>query len=194
MKNQDIKKISRAFSLEEDDIRQVLIKAQEKLNKPRIDYHSSSKDHYLYFLTEDMKKLEARVFWLHQEIKRLGAMIGLSCDVSGETFHDNFDYEEGNRQMMMWSEEIKKLNAIKRRVKIIVPQVTGDTVSIGRTVKIIKNGQIMEIKIGSYLTFSPETTSYASPLIKLIFGARAKETREGLIRGQKTKVKIMEIK
>ncbi len=195
MKKTDIKKISRAFNISEKKIEKALEEAQEEIEKTTKEDDRLKIEHsHFYFLPEDMDKVNNRIESLHLEIVRLGKVIGRSCDVSGETFHDNFDYEEGSRQQGMWSEEIKKLTAIKRRAKIVIPPQTGHTVSIGRTIKIDNNGQLMEIKVGSYITFSSESISYASPIIKLIFGAKIGETKEGLVRKIKTKIRILDIK
>jgi transcription elongation GreA/GreB family factor len=195
MKEEDIKKISQTFTISEDAIKKVLKKAATELahNNKAASHRKVEPAHY-YFLVEDFNKLNEKIEKIHNEIIRLGEAIGLSCDVSGETFHDNFDYEECGRQLRMWSQESDKLLVIRRQARIITPQTSNDlNVSIGRTVKININGQKMELKVGSYLTFSSESISYATPIIKLILGAKVNDVREGLIMDKKVRIKILAI-
>lgn len=195
MKESDIKKISQTFAISEKDIRQTLKRAAARTENKNQTEKTTTEVSNFYFLAEDFTKFNAKIENIHNEIVRLGKAIGRSCEVSGETFHDNFDYEECNRQQAMWSEEIKKLNAIKRRIKIINPQDNNSSlVSVGRTITINNNGETMEIKVGSYMTFSPESISYDSALVKLIFGAKVGDIRESPIEGLKTRVEILAIK
>jgi len=195
MKEIDIKKISEAFTIPEEAIRETLAKAANSTPTERKGFdHEEPGRSPFYFLPEDLHLLNKKIETLHQEISRLGRAIGRSCDVSGETFHDNFDYEECSRQQAMWSEEIKKLNAIKRNAKVINSNESGDIVALGKTVTINNNDKNMTIKIGSYMTFNNKSVSYASPIVKLILGAKVGDIKEGSIRGVKTKVHILEIR
>lgn len=195
MKEIDIKKISEAFAIPEEAIRETLARAAANVKtEHKKSSHKEGGHNHFYFLPDDFTLLEKKIETLHQEIDRLGKAIGLSSDVSGETFHDNFDYEECSRQQAMWSEEIRKLTIIKRKAKMVSPNESGDIVAVGRTVTLDNNGKNMTIRIGSYMTFSSESVSYASPIVKLIFGAKSGDTKEGLIRGQKTKIHILEIR
>lgn len=194
MKEIDIKKISQAFAISEEAIRKTLAQAAAEANteNKKISHKEGGRNHF-YFLPEDLMMLDQKIETIHKEIERLGQAIGLSADVSGETFHDNFDYEEGGRQQAMWSEEVRKLSVIKQKAKIIHPNKSEDIVAIGRTVTINNNGEIMTIKIGSHMTFNSQSVSYASPIVKLIFGAKPGDTKEGIIHGRKTKIHILEI-
>lgn len=195
MKNADVKKISRAFGISEEAIKAALKRATAKTEKlNRVDDPKTSPPSYFYFLANDFQELVIRIENLHKEITRLGEAIGRSCDVSGETFHDNFDYEECSRQQAMWSDEIKKLTEIKSRARIVEAQDNGQlSVSVGRTIVIRNNGSLQKIQIGGYMTFSPGSVSYDSALVKLIFGAKIGDVKEGLIGKKKTKIEIMEI-
>lgn len=195
MKATDIKKIGKAFKISEKDIRKALTKAATEIeDKHKKSEHKKDDQNKFFFLPEDLNLLNKRIDFLYQEIDRLSKAIGLSCDVSGETFHDNFDYEECGRQQRMWSNEIRNLHAIKNKIKIVEIREGRDIVAIGRTVTLENNGKKITIKIGSYITFNKETISYASPIVKLILGAKTGEIKEGLIQGQKTKIKILEIR
>lgn len=195
MKNEDIQKISKTFNISEEDIKKTLEREAAKIKKPeyKIDQKIANSKNFL-FLPEDLAKLDEKIKKIRFEINRLGKAIGKSCDISGETFHDNFDYEECGRQQSMWLEEMRKLTNIRQKSKIVLPKKNANSVSIGQRVVIENNGKKMEIRVGSYLTFSRDSFSYLSPIISLITGAKSGESRTGLINGVKTIVKILEIK
>ncbi len=194
MKDTEIKKISEHLSVSVNEIKQVLAKKQKEINQElKKEETIEQKTQEVYFLEADLKKMEFKIETLHKEIARLGKEIGRSCDESGETFHDNFDYEECSRQQAIWSGEIKKLTAIRRRSKIVNPNRKEKKVLIGKKVTIIKNGQKISFYIGSYMSFTKNYISYKSPIVNLIFGSREGEVKEGLINGEKTVIEIISI-
>jgi len=194
MKDTEIKKISDYLSISIEEIKKVLAEKKKEINqKPKKENFDKEAPRKFYFLENDLKKLELKIETLHNEIARLGKEIGRSCDESGETFHDNFDYEECSRQQTLWSGEIKKLTEIKRKSKIVVPSKEEKKVFIGKKVKILKNGEKFSFYIGSYMSFTKNYISYKSPIASLIFGAKEGETKEGIINGKKTVLEIISI-
>ncbi len=194
MKDTEIKKISDYLSVSVNEIKKVLTKKEKEVNeKTNKEKPMEKKTDQLYFLENDLKKMELKIEELHKEIARLGKEIGRSCDVSGETFHDNFDYEECSRQQTIWSEEIKKLTAIRRKAKIVSPNKKEKKVLIGKKVTLIKNGEKISFYIGSYMSFTKNYISYKSPIVSLILGAKEGEIKQGIINGKKTIAEIISI-
>lgn len=62
-----------------------------------------------YFLKEDFEALNAEINKIADKIKEIGKEMGKSCQEGAETFHDNFAYEDGERQQYMWSGRIREL-------------------------------------------------------------------------------------
>ncbi len=150
-----------------------------------------------YFLKEDFEELNKQIDKLTSQIREIGQEMGKSCKEGAETFHDNFAFEDGERQQYMLSKRLVDLIRIRNGARIIFPESTGNKASIGRTL-IIRDEQTkktQKIKIGSYMVLKEkETISYNSPLARVLIGAEAEETRIGKIGGKEKKYKIIEIK
>ena len=136
------------------------------------------------FLPDDFKHLEQEIEQLSTRIKEIGQDMGKSCQEGAETFHDNFAYEQGERDQRMWAQRRHELLKFKNHAQIVNPSLN-PIVSIGKRIK-IKNqetGEEQTWTIGSYLTFEDEHISYAAPIAKLLIGAKSGEMRTGNIAG-----------
>ncbi len=202
MDNQAIKKISIAFRIPEDDLKKCLkerpkpkITQREVLFKDNPQANSEKQNlKAIYFFEEDFHELEKKINRIKKEIQRLGAEIAHSVDVSGETFHDNFVYEEGGRQQSMWTQEILKLESIRSRAKVIKFLPDGEKiVKLGKIVKLSLNGKVSSIRIGSFLNFKKNSISYASEFSQKIMGLKIGDQKNILINEKKTVVIIKEI-
>src|SRR3989344_1351490 len=136
-----------------------------------------------YFLEEDFRGLNQEIAHICDKIKDAGREMGLSCQEGAETFHDNFAYEEGERQQYMWSKRLREIIAIRNNSRVVTPDSGTTRVSLGKKVTIRDNatGETKTFKIGSFMVFSQETEtiSYPAPLARLVIGAEAGEMREG---------------
>lgn len=208
MNTEQIRKISLAFEISEKDLKQCLKKVsspnQTKKNAPYTicedieeTTNKPNSENVYYFLEDDFIKLNKKINKISEEISRLGQEIAHSIDVSGETFHDNFVYDEGNRQQAMWSDEKRKLEIIKSKSRIISKEQGNQNgekcVSIGSKLVLSSNGRIMHIKIGSYLNFSKDSISYASDFAKNIINMKKGEEKDFIVNHKKMKVIIIEI-
>ena len=149
-----------------------------------------------YFLPEDFKKLNAQIQEISDRIKAIGQEMGLSCQEGAETYHDNFAYEDGERQQRMWSWRLKELVDIIRLAKMVEPGKSTETVAIGSHVTFLdlETNEEKIIRIGSYFTFSKnETVSYCAPLARIMLGAKEGDICEGLISGKKKKLEIVSV-
>lgn len=187
-----IQKIAAKFSIPEQEIIDLLdgkaipkkVETQVPVDKPKkvILIKPAEKKHRhhgikkkFFFLEEDHLLLLNKMGEVLLELKRLGDEIGDSCSES-ETFHDNFDYEEGGRQQRMWTEHLMRLRDIKENSEIIKVNSSNDCVGIGKKVTLRSiTGEIITKKIGSYMTFSDDDLSYRSPLAKILIGKKMGE-------------------
>lgn len=150
-----------------------------------------------YFLKKDFEALGAEIEKIANKIRELGKEIGKSCQEGAETFHDNFAYEDSDRQMYMWSGRIRELVRIKNQSRVAEPQKT-QIVSFGRTVTIEDEGTGARrvITIGSYMVlaeYENEAISYGSPLARILIGGKVNEVREGVIASRKKSFRILRI-
>ena len=150
-----------------------------------------------YFLKNDFEALDAAIEKIANEIKQIGKEMGRSCQEGAETFHDNFAYEDGERQQNMWSGRIRELIRIRNQARIVEPQ-KGNTVSIGRTVTVEDEDteEVRIMTIGSYMVLAQETEqiiSYSAPLARMLVGGKVGETKEGVIAGKKKSYCILKL-
>ncbi len=149
-----------------------------------------------YFLKEDyddfLKEFEMAESNVQKALKEIGES---AKQDPGNTFHDNFGFEEGNRQFMIWSVELEKLNAIKTQSEIISPK-PADTAEIGKSVKIedLETKKTFSFQIRGFMVQPKENAiSYLSPLGKLIMGSKPGAVKTGKIGEKIKRYKIVEI-
>jgi transcription elongation GreA/GreB family factor len=151
-----------------------------------------------YFLREDFEGLCAKIEEIQTRIKIIGKDMGRSAQEGGETFHDNFAFEDGERQQFMWSSQLRTLLEIKNDARVVEP-AKGDMVALGRAVHLeyLDTGQRRTIRIGSYMIFTKrvgeEIISYNAPLAHMLMGGKRGETREGVIGGKEREFLILEV-
>ena len=145
-----------------------------------------------YFLREDLNALDERVNALRAEMRSVGKEMGLSCQEGAETFHDNFAFEDGERQMAMISTRLRDLHGIRNHALIVECSPCLDRVAIGCRVTLQDNeGHTIEFFVGSYLVLrssNPPTVSYVSPLARSVIGAALGERRVGLPGGARSRL------
>lgn len=156
-------------------------------------------DRMLYFLREDFDKLNQKIVEVCKRMEKIGKEIGESCDEGSDTWHDNFAFEEGQRQQTMWSNHIRELIKIRNTATIVDPPRENDRVRIGKTVefKDLITNEIERFQIGSFMVFRDqkkiEAISYNAPLAKIIMGAQIGEIRKGQIAGKQKQFEILKI-
>ncbi len=151
-----------------------------------------------YFLKKDFDTLNAEIEKIADKIKEIGQEMSKSCQEGAETFHDNFAYEDGERQQYMWSTRLRELISIRNQAKVLLEPPKGETVTIGRTVTVEdeNTGEMQVIKIGSYMVLAKEedeVISYNAPLARMLLGGRVGNTRESVIAGKKKSFRILKI-
>ncbi len=87
------------------------------------------------FLREDFDALNQAITDNGSRVRVSLEQTGCSQD-GGDTWHDNFEYEEGQRGAAMWSQRVKRLNEIRAHAELFVPDPTGSQVFLGRTVTV----------------------------------------------------------
>jgi transcription elongation GreA/GreB family factor len=147
-----------------------------------------------YFLREDFEKLGEQIVQVNARIREIGREMGQSCQEGAETFHDNFAYEDGERQQRMWSLMLQDLVEINRNAEIIVPPASNGKVAIGSLVTLsdIETGEEKRVRIGSYRVFENHgAVSYSAPLGQILLGAKEGDTVTGVIAGKPKKFAIV---
>ena len=150
-----------------------------------------------YFIPEDFEALNHKIDALKVEFRRIGGEMGKSCEEGAETFHDNFAYEDGERQLYMLSRRLREMVQIRNNAQIVKPAPGARRVGIGREVTIadLDTGEARTIRIGSYMVLcSDEAVSYKAPLARLLVGAQQGDVREGRIGGRRRSFEVLRVR
>lgn len=148
-----------------------------------------------YFLRKDFETLERKIEELRNRLETALDEMGESIGEDSNAWHDNFGYDEGQRQSQMCSTRLREFIRIKNHAQIIAPKTT-EEVCIGSivTVEDESTGRSDTYEIGSFWVFDEaDAISYDCPLAKILIGARVGETREGVIARKKKRLKIVQI-
>ncbi len=156
---------------------------------------------YYFFTKEDFDALNKEIEITCDRIKDAGKEIGRSYSEGHETDHDNFAYEQGQRDQLMWSDHVRKLILIKNKARVISPGSNQGEVRIGRLVTICDLNSSKEevFLVGSYMVFGETQEndtpvfSYNAPLVKALIGAKEGEERDAFFGGKKHSLKIVKI-
>lgn len=143
----------------------------------------------LYFLVDDLEILKKRIKAASEDYKQAAKDAGEACQQGAETTHDNFPFEQAQRDMGLHSQRVADLKRVFARAVVAPTQSVCDkTVGVGSIVKVLDfdTDEYRWIKIGSYLIFTSddkevllpdkrrvqmESISYNSPLGKVLFGS-----------------------
>lgn len=123
--------------------------------------------------------------------------MGESCEEGAETYHDNFAYEEGERQQFMWSKRLCELNHIRMHARLYHPESNPDRVRPGCTVTYADDdtGEETTVRIGSYLNFEDASAvSYNAPVARALLGQEEGDLCEAVICGRKKRLEIINIR
>jgi transcription elongation GreA/GreB family factor len=149
------------------------------------------------FLPADFERVNAQIEDLVGRMKALGQEMGLACQEGAETFHDNFAYEDGERQQRMWGERLRQLIQVRNNAIVVSPTEFEGVVSIGRrvTVRDVGSGEFRSFRVGSYWVFDDRdgSISYQAPIVRPLLGARVGELRESRIGGALREFEIVAI-
>lgn len=147
------------------------------------------------FLQEDLDALEERIQELGARILAVGKEMGQSTQVGAESWHDNFDFEQGQRDHAMLSQRLTNLRYISLNAAVVIPE-DSDEVGIGRIVEIEdESGDVQIFKIASFMILRErgEAISYEAPLAQLLIGAKAGEVRHGKVAGRERSFKVLRV-
>lgn len=152
----------------------------------------------LYFLKDDLEALDAKIGELRSKLEETLKEGGESTRQSSETWHDNFPFEEAQRQFSLLAGQLQKLVDIRKKAKLVDVSESSDKVIIGSmvTIRDEASGENKTFKIGSFMVFSNDggrTISYNSPLAQIIMGAKIGEARIGKIGNAEKNFKIIKI-
>lgn len=151
-----------------------------------------------YFAKKDYDALLKNMERIHQKVKKIGQEMGASCEEGAETFHDNFAYEDGERQQIMLTKRYTELKKICENAVVIEKTNQKNKAVFDNVVTYedLDSNKKKTVTISSYMVLREKKgnlISYNSPLGKLLLGAEEGEIRKGKIIGKIKKIEIINI-
>jgi transcription elongation GreA/GreB family factor len=148
-----------------------------------------------FFLPEDFEQLSRQIINIADKIREIGQIMGESCEEGAETYHDNFAYEDGERQQYMWSKRLRELIAVKNNARVITLEEKPGRVTLGCRVNVLdlEMETEKEFQIGSYISFQNNAISYAAPVARILIGAAPGDVRHGKIANKEKMFEILDI-
>lgn len=135
-------------------------------------------------LQEDYDLLLLEINKVDLRVKELRSIVRDSLSQSSETYHDNFDYEDGNRQLLIHEAELFRLRKIASTFHV---KEAGDKVlsDLGTRFEILfENEPVTTIVTigGTYVPPASSNISYSSPLAQFLVGAKVGDV--GFVKGE----------
>lgn len=120
-------------------------------------------------------------------------------DVGGDNWHDNFAFEELNRQEMMFNRQISDIRALQDSQVLVSPPTDDVHVQIGHIISLEdEDGSIREFRVAGYgetdLHSQPPTLEYGAPIIFPFMGMEVGTDAHVQIKGKQTLLVLTAIK
>jgi len=130
-------------------------------------------------------------------IREIKALSTESTEQSSESWHDNYNFEESQRQLKMLLNHLGGLsNASERSVVVELPEQP-DVVEVGVRVefKNLSSNHVDTFNIGSYYVSDElrdlDFISYDTPIARALLGARVGDQRTAKIGGREVQLEVI---
>jgi len=153
-----------------------------------------------WFMPRDLEALQEEIQRLTDQIRETKKDAGEGANQSSETWHDNFAFEEAQRQLRMLLNQLAGMSRMFERAEK-PPALQSDIVGVGSKVRYSfsshpdarKFHETDEVIVGSHMVFAAMRDlgciSHSSPLGRVLLGMRTGDVaqakigeREGVLR------------
>lgn len=154
---------------------------------------------YFSFITPQAKlRLSKKLQQLKERLKALSIEKAEAAGDDGglTNWHDNFAFDEANRECRLVERQISEIQAILSQAQEAPAQEQSDVVAIGTSVKYSSNREPQPlITIGSITESYPDKglISYQAPLSSLLMGLKAGQSRNGKLVEKLVEITVHEI-
>jgi transcription elongation GreA/GreB family factor len=152
-----------------------------------------------YFLAPDYSELLSRIQTVRAQIADARTDSAEGVAQSSESWHDNYVFEESQRQQKMLLNILGGLSKALEHAELVEVPADPSEVSVGVMVHATDtvSGAALEFAVGSYMTSDLLSDagfiSYEAPIAALVLGAKVGEVREGSVGGQLRSLRIERI-
>ncbi len=151
----------------------------------------------IYFLQDDLKALQDAIDVVRAQIRQVKAESAESVEQSSESWHDNYTFEDAQRQLRMLLNQLGGLSRALERAQLVEPPSDPQKGDVGVLVRFHDEttDALDEVLLGSSMV-GPRLSalgcvSYQSPLGALLYGARVGDVRRGRVGAREMHVVIL---
>jgi transcription elongation GreA/GreB family factor len=135
-----------------------------------------------------LARLQNRIAALETKLREIGMSKGEASEVGGNTWHDNFSFEQLTRDELMWSDHLARERRILSRARIMnTPPPADGVVHIGCAVQLRRaDGFLVEYVLVCFGDGDPvkRWVDYASPLGRTLLRLEAGDEVDLFIDGR----------
>jgi transcription elongation factor GreA len=149
----------------------------------------------LFFTEKGLAELNAEIDRLESRRSEMMAEVGEAL-TDGDQYHDNFTYEQLQRQLADISHQIEALKSrLSHALVTKAEESTSNTVQIGRTVRIDRNGFEETWTIAGHGESNPDegVIAYDTALADVLLDHKVGDSIKTEIRGKQVDLVILEI-
>lgn len=153
----------------------------------------------IFFLRPDLEDLQSSIDALRAEIRRVKAESAEATEQSSETWHDNFTFEEAQRQLRMLLNQLAGLSRALERAEVVDPPTSPERAEVGTLVRFqdLDTNELDEVVLGSAMVgrrlADLGCVSYQSPLGALLHGALPGQERTGRVGARERRVVVVAV-
>lgn len=140
--------------------------------------------------------LHNKITALEEKLRACLKEKGYAAEVGGNVWHDNFAFEEAQRQEQMISFEIRRLREVLSNVRVVDIPANSMALMLGTTAKVEILGRgTKQITLVGYGEADPDNgrVAYNSPLGNSLLGAKPGEMRSYRVGDREFEVRVIEI-
>jgi transcription elongation GreA/GreB family factor len=140
-------------------------------------------------------RLMQKIEFLQKSLRGIGKKKGEAAGEFLTDWHDNFAYEQLDREFQMVNQRIAELNDLLQRCKMVEIAEQNEKVTIGTTVEFLLDGAENKITIGCMGESEPDLDliAYVSPLGRLLMGLQKGDLKSGRIGEREVKVEVIRL-
>jgi len=152
------------------------------------------------FLQDDLDALDADIIQNQGHIKEAKDMGQEATEQSSESWHDNYNFEESQRQLKMHMNNLGRLSNMREKAKLVIPVENPETVDVAVHVfyKIVGTEEIDSVHVGSFtvgdINRKKGFVSYDAPRVMGLIGGKVGDIRMIRLDGGDAEVLIVDIK
>jgi thymidylate kinase/transcription elongation GreA/GreB family factor len=156
------------------------IRRKEELLKNKVKVEAQQR----LFLQSDLDALDVGIEQCKVLIKEAKEMGQEAAEQSSESWHDNYNFEESQRLLKMYMNNLGSLSNAREKAVLVSPAEEMTTASVGATVEFTVAGydRTETVHIGSYLVGEENRAkgfmSYDAPRIAGLIGGAVGDTRQ----------------